>query len=57
MDADYNQILENLKKRDEIDSTREVAPLRIAEDAHVVLTDGLSIEEVMQRVRKLANIE
>lgn len=57
MDADYEQILENLKKRDEIDSTREVAPLRIAEDAHVVLTDGLSIEEVMQQVRKLAHIE
>ncbi|BAJ63115.1 (d)CMP kinase [Anaerolinea thermophila] len=57
MDANYDEILENLRKRDEIDSTREVAPLRIAGDAHVVMTDGLTIEEVMQQVRKLAHIE
>lgn len=55
--SDYNQILENLKKRDEIDSTREVAPLRIAENAHVIMTDGLSIEEVMKKVRQLVHVE
>jgi len=36
-----------LKKRDIIDSTREFAPLKVPEDAYVVDTTMLSIEEVV----------
>ncbi|MDQ2964455.1 MAG: (d)CMP kinase [Chloroflexota bacterium] len=33
-------ILAELRRRDELDSTRTVAPLRPADDAHVLVTDG-----------------
>ena len=36
--------------RDTTDSTREVAPLRIADDAVVIQTDGVSFEETVKRV-------
>jgi cytidylate kinase len=42
-----------MKRRDEIDSTRAVAPLKPADDAVIVNTDGLSIEEVIGRIRQL----
>lgn len=37
----------SIAERDRLDSTREVAPLLQAEDAAEVITDGLSIEEVL----------
>lgn len=42
----YETILRDLIRRDEIDSERDVAPLRAADDALVIDTDSLSIEEV-----------
>ncbi len=51
--SDYNEILNAMIKRDQIDSTRAVAPLRPAEDAHIIDTDGLSIDEVVERVKSL----
>jgi cytidylate kinase len=49
----YETVLEGIKHRDQIDSSRAAAPLRMAEDAVRVYTDGLSVEEVMAKVRKL----
>jgi CMP/dCMP kinase len=46
----YNDILTSMKQRDAIDSTRTVAPLKPADDAIILNTDGLNIEEVLQRV-------
>ena len=43
-----------LKERDYIDSHRETSPLRPAEDAVVIETDGLSVEQVVERVLELA---
>lgn len=43
-------VLEDVRRRDRIDSEREVAPLRAAPDAVILDTDGLSIEEVVQRL-------
>lgn len=51
--SDYPAILQAMIRRDQIDSTREVAPLKPAADAHIIDTDGLSIEEVLGRVRSL----
>ncbi len=45
----YEAILANLRHRDQIDSNRAHAPLRIAEDAVVINSDGLGIEEVFQK--------
>ncbi len=51
--ADFEAILENMRRRDKIDSTREVAPLRAAEDAVVIDTDNLTIEEVVADIESL----
>jgi len=48
--ADYDEILAKVLERDRIDSTRDVAPLRIAEDAVVVDSDKLNAEEVFQQI-------
>ena len=44
------EVLQDLRKRDQIDSERAVSPLRPAEDAVIVETDGLSLDEVMEAV-------
>jgi cytidylate kinase len=46
-------VLEDLRRRDQIDSERSVSPLRPAEDAVVISTDGLTQEEVLRQVLRL----
>jgi len=46
-------VLRDLRRRDRIDSERSVSPLRPAEDAIVIDTDGLTLEEVVRRVLEL----
>ena len=48
--ANYDEILAKVIERDRIDSTRDVAPLKAAEDAVVVDSDKLSAEEVFQGI-------
>ena len=43
-------VLEDIRRRDRIDSEREVSPLRPADDAVIIHTDGLSLDEVLARV-------
>jgi CMP/dCMP kinase len=47
-------ILDSLKRRDAYDSTREIAPLKCPEDAYVIDTSDLSIEEVVEKVMRYA---
>lgn len=49
----FESVLADLEKRDDMDSTRSVSPLRPAPDAIVINTDGLSLEEVVERVLSL----
>lgn len=49
------QVLESMKKRDDIDSHRAVAPLRVAEDAIVLNTDGLNQEQVVENILEIIN--
>lgn len=49
----YEEVLESLKKRDQIDSNRLTAPLRVAEHAHVLDTTSLSVAEVERHVLSL----
>src|SRR5688500_4111558 len=51
--ADYNEILTKVIERDHIDSTRDVAPLKAAEDAIVLDSDKLSADEVFEQVLAL----
>ena len=46
----YEEILASLKNRDRIDSTREIAPLKAADDARIIQTDNLSIENVLREI-------
>lgn len=55
--AEYAQIHTDLARRDKIDSSRAVAPLRAAEDATVIDTSNLSVEQVVERVLALARGE
>jgi cytidylate kinase len=43
-------ILEAINKRDELDSTREIAPLKCACDAFVLDTSDLSIDQVVVKI-------
>lgn len=56
IETSYEEVLENIKNRDRIDSTREVSPLKKADDAIVVHTDGYKDveggEAVYQVVKK-----
>ena len=40
-----------MRKRDKIDSTRDVAPLQAANDAILLDSDNMSIEEVLERIK------
>ncbi len=50
--ADHAKMLEEMMRRDEYDSTREVAPLRCPSDAFQIDTTYLSIDEVVDQVVK-----
>jgi cytidylate kinase len=49
----YEEILRRVVERDRLDSTRDVAPLRAAEDAVVLDSDQLNEDEVFERVLAL----
>lgn len=51
--ADYEEILAKVIERDRIDSTRNIAPLRAAEDAIVLDSDKLTADEVFEQVLAL----
>jgi cytidylate kinase len=51
--ADYDHILHAMRKRDQIDSNRKVAPLRPAEDAHILCSDGLDADQVLESAKAL----
>ena len=44
------ELLQEILRRDKLDSERAVAPLKAADDAIVVQTDGLSVGEALDRV-------
>lgn len=49
----YAEVLESLKQRDAFDSSREVAPLRAAEDAITLISDGMQAAEVLEEALAL----
>ena len=48
----YAGILESMKRRDRIDSTRAVAPLKPADDAVIINTDQMEIDAVVEHVKR-----
>ncbi|KAB0572423.1 (d)CMP kinase [Brucella pituitosa] len=51
--ADFDEILADLKKRDDRDMNRTDSPLRPAEDAHLLDTSEMSIEAAFLAAKKL----
>lgn len=49
----YEEVLENIKERDHIDTTRKESPLRKAEDAVLLDNDNMTIEQQMDWLLKL----
>ncbi|AIE60567.1 (d)CMP kinase [Bacillus methanolicus] len=52
--SNLEKLKEEIAKRDKIDSEREVAPLRKADDAYEIDTTSLSIEQVVDNIMALA---
>lgn len=52
--VDYKRVLKNILERDMIDSTRQYAPLKKADDAVLIDTSFLTIEEVIHKIYTLA---
>ena len=48
LDVDFNSILQNVEGRDEIDSSREVSPLKKADDALILDNSYLTREEQLK---------
>lgn len=57
LDAQVEQTLADLELRDKLDSSREVAPLRAAEDAHRIDSSSFTIEEVCDQICTLIEAE
>ncbi len=54
VEIEYTTVLAELKQRDHNDTTRKVSPLKPAPDAIAINTDGLSQEEVVDKIYELA---
>ena len=53
--SSYEEVLENIKDRDKRDSTREIAPLKKADDAIYVDSTNLNIEQVVEKIIGIIN--
>ena len=50
IESSYEEVLESVKNRDKIDSSRETAPLKKADDAIYIDCTELSLEELSNKV-------
>lgn len=53
VETTLHDVLSAVLERDRIDSTRDIAPLRVAPDAVLIDSEKLTAEEVFQQVRRL----
>lgn len=49
----YEEVLENIKTRDENDKHKEIGSLVVADDANFIDTTNLNIEEVAQKIEDI----
>lgn len=52
IEVSYEEILNDIKKRDDIDSNREISPLKKANDAIEIDSSNLNINEVVEIISK-----
>lgn len=53
MDVSFDEILENIKKRDENDKNKAMGALKVADDAIIVDSTKLTIDEMADEVEKI----
>lgn len=53
--VDYETILNDIKERDFKDSNREISPLKQADDAILIDTTSITIEQVVEKIINLVN--
>ncbi|MBL1210841.1 bifunctional pantoate--beta-alanine ligase/(d)CMP kinase [Geminocystis sp. GBBB08] len=51
--VNLEQLIADIEQRDYLDSTREIAPLKKADNAIEIVTDNLTIEEVINKIKLL----
>jgi cytidylate kinase len=51
---DLVKLVEEIKQRDQLDSTRDIAPLKKADSAHEINTDNFTIDQVAEKIIGLA---
>ncbi len=54
-DVEYDEVLANLQRRDQIDSHRQTAPLKAAPDAIIFDNTDLTVEEMLTRAENLVD--
>ena len=52
-DTSFDQVLESIRQRDKRDSERSIAPLKPAEDAVIVDTSGVGLDDALNMVMKV----
>lgn len=57
IESTYEQVLEDMRKRDENDKNREFGALKIADDAIVIDSTNLSQQEVINKIAKIIKHE
>lgn len=57
IESNYEEVLMNIKRRDELDKTKKVGALKKADDAIVVDTSYLTIDEVVEKIKGLIEKE
>lgn len=55
IEANYNDILEDIKKRDYQDSHREFSPLKKAEDAILIDSSNITQDETVDKIMEIVN--
>lgn len=55
IESDYEEVLESIKQRHKLETEREIAPLRQADDAILVDSTNLTIEEVVEEIKNIIN--
>ena len=50
---EFSEVLKDLEARDKLDSERVHSPLYPADDAHIIDSEGMTIEDVVQRALEL----
>ena len=53
--SDYDEVLASVQRRDGLDSTRKISPLRPAEDAHQLDSSELNLDETVAAVAEVAD--